>query len=157
MTDIKSYFELFAPFYGVGTLFSCLGFLVGAFVAHKLDLGRSRTLKLEADIKADKLQLVPLLDGLISKAAHYPAPNIVRMESIRELGEWHSRFRIHLKGGRLHAFNAAWQALEQTTEKEMTGSSKTGVFADGQEDDFRKVAEILVSRLQALLDCVQKA
>ena len=157
MTAIKSYLELFTPFIGIGTLFSCLGFLVGAIVAHKLDLGRARTLKLEADIKTDRLQLVPLIERLITKASHYPAPNIVRIECIRELNDWHSRFRMHLKGRRLAAFNTAWQSLQQTTEKEMVGCSGQGVFTQDQGDDFRRVSQILTSRLQSLLDCVKRA
>jgi hypothetical protein len=131
--------------------------LIGVLAGNRLTLGRDRILKREADIKADQLELIPLISGFINKAAHYPAPNIVRNESMSALKNWHFRFRIHLKGGRLTAFNAAWQALEQTTEAEMIGDSGQAVFTENQADEFKKVAQVLISRLQALLNCVEKA
>lgn len=131
-----------------------LGAILGILVKHRLDLGKSRVLKHESDIKADKLEFIPLIDGFISKAGSYPAPNIVRRDCIRELQGWQRRFRLHLSGGKLKRFSEAWTALEQTTEQEMVAKNGQGVFTETQADEFRQVSKILTTRLEALRDTV---
>lgn len=153
MADIKSYFELFAPFYGVGTLFSCLGFLAGALVAHKLDLGRSRTLKLESDIKADKRVMIPFLDKVIEAARCQPDPVSIWRDCLGTLDDDYRRFKLHLRGRKLRRLNLAWQTLEQIPENKLCGSSKTGVLDWCDKTQAVELAEIqkfLLAKLEEL-------
>jgi hypothetical protein len=133
-----------------------VGGLAVALVSHFLAKDKDRVLKKEADIKADKLKLIPLIEGFLKQASYYQAPVVIRNQCLGQLKEWHLRFRIHLKGRKLRAFNAAWHNLEQTTEAEMSGSSKTGVFSEEDAQELCRIQQILTSRLQALLDCVQR-
>jgi hypothetical protein len=137
-----------------GWVLSCLisGSFAGWF-GYRLGLRAQEA----AAIRADKLQLIPLIETFISKAENYPVPNVVRGECVGALRGWHLRFRIHLNGRRLHAFNAAWEKLQGTTETEMIGPSGQAIFLPDQAKEHQPVKQVLISRLQALLECVKRA
>ena len=160
MADIKSYLELFAPFYGVGTLFSCLGFLAGALVAHKLDLGRSRILKYESDIASERVVFVPLLKHAISDCGGVgqaiAEPWYSWQQHIAGVEKCADRFSVILKGRRKRAFDAAWQICRDTKNMELLNKDG-GCFLDGQEAELKAAQKLITSRLQAVLDCVEQA
>jgi hypothetical protein len=131
--------------------------LIGLIAGNRLTLGRDRVLKHESDIKADKLEFIPLIDRVIMDAANHCAPNIVRMQSYPPLNQIYLRFRIHLKGRHLRALDKAWQELAQTTESEMVGNSGNGVFADNQSEELHKVQKILISRLESFRAAINNA
>src|SRR5689334_4572194 len=84
-----------------------VGGLIVALIQSLMSRSSDRVLKREADIKADKLKFVPLIESFISKARSYPSPNIVRHDCLRELQGLQHRFRLHLSGGKLRRFSEA--------------------------------------------------
>jgi hypothetical protein len=136
-----------------------VGGLIVALIQSLMSRSSDRVLKQEADIKADRLEFVPMIERFIARAAEDPAPNSVRRDSIRELRDWKRRFSLHLSGRRLAAFSKAWTALEQTTENEMVGTEQNrhGVFTNPQDPEFIQISQLLSKRLEALRDTVNDA
>jgi hypothetical protein len=136
-----------------------VGGLIVALIQSLMSRSSDRVLKQEADIKADRLEFVPMIERFIARAAEDPAPNSVRRDSIRELRDWKRRFSLHLSGRRLAAFSKAWTALEQTTENEMVGTEQNRhrVFTNPQDPEFIQISQLLSKRLEALRDTVNDA
>jgi hypothetical protein len=135
----------------------CVCALVGALAGYRLDLGKSRVLKRESDIKDDRLEFIPYLRQIIKDARSKPVPISVWAHYRKDLEKSVWRFRELISGHCKRAFDEAWENLNQTTEAEMSGGSKTGVFGDDQSEELHKIQQLLISRLEALLACVEKA
>ena len=130
-----------------------LGAVVGILVVYRLDLGKSRVLKREADIKAGQIEIIPPLEKLIATARHYPCPIRIRDDCARNLGEDYLRFRLHFNGRKLRRLDLAWQTLQQIPQADLCGSSKTGVFdvSDSkQAAELAKIQQILMPKLEDL-------
>jgi hypothetical protein len=141
--------------YAVVGLLWFLSVVITAWVGFRYGL-RSQE---NAALLEDKLKIIPLIDGFLLGASSYPVPNQVRTECIAGLWDLHFRFRVHLKDKKrcLRRFDAAWDKLEQTTEAEMIGKSGQAFFDENQVEDFKRVSQILISRLRALRDCIERA
>ena len=63
----------------------------------------------------------------------------------RRLFDLAMRFRLHLKGERLRAFNEAWEALDNTKRDEI----HDGQY-DTKPEELEKMGKTLASRLEAL-------
>jgi hypothetical protein len=130
-----------------------LGAVVGILVVHRLDLGKSRVLKREADIKAAQVEIIPPLEKLIATARHFPCPIRIRDDCIRNLGDAYLRFRLHLSGRKLRRLDLAWQALQQIPQTDLCGSSKSGVFDvsdSAQAAELARIQQILAPKLENL-------
>ena len=130
----------------INLLSGFLGILLGALVGFWLEIIKERLNRIENKILEEKLNVIPVTDEFISKAKNYPAPNVVKDESLRALAEKYLRLRVIVTGGQLKRLNEAWETLKNTTEKEMCGTSGAGVFDTSREEqkkDFEKVPKFL--------------
>jgi hypothetical protein len=135
-------FKAIAPPIG----WTSLGAVLGIFVKHRLDLGKSRILKLEADIKTGKMELMPLFERLLGMARNSGgAIGTARFHAQEELPAPISRFRLHLTGSRLEQFNEAWSAVAGITREQVWNRQP-----NDSDEQFAKMEQILASRLEAL-------
>jgi hypothetical protein len=152
MTEpFKQFLTIIAGYLGAGAV----GSLLTILITHRLALSRDRTLKRESDIREDRLEFIPYLNKIIKDAGEHPAPISVWNHYRTDLEKSVWRFRLLLSGRRQRDFDEAWEKLKLTDEAELVGNSKTGVFTDN--DELRKTQQILISRVKALLKCVERA
>jgi hypothetical protein len=124
----------------------CIGALVGAVAGYWLDLGKSRILKYESDIRRERADLVPVLKDAIFECGHIDQPQYAwRTRHCQKIGALAPRFSTFLKGKRQAAFDAAWYKCCQTQDAELLDS------------DVKAAQKLMTSRLQAVLDCVERA
>src|ERR1035437_8232862 len=135
-----------------------VGAIVGAVAGYWLDLGKSRILKYESDISAERVVFVPLLKRAISdcggvgQAIAYPWYSW--QHHIAGVQNYADRFSVVLKGGSKRAFDTAWQICRDTKNMELSNKDG-GCFLDGQEAELKAAQKLITSRLQAVLDCVE--
>jgi hypothetical protein len=124
----------------------CIGALVGAVAGYWLDLGKSRILKYESDIRRERADLIPLLRDAILECGIDDQPRHVwRNLHCQKIGALAPRFSTFLKGRRQTAFDAAWKKCCQTQDAELLDA------------DVKAAQQLITSRLQAVLDCVEGA
>jgi hypothetical protein len=133
------------------------GGLIGARANDRLARRRER----ETAIREDKLKFIPFLNQIIKDARQHDSPYYVLIHYRADIEKAVWRFRLLLSGNRQRVFDEAWKKLEQTTEAELTGKTRAGMHGENQwmyePDELRGIQKILISRLQALLDCVENA
>jgi hypothetical protein len=130
-----------------------VGSLLTIFINHRLAIGRERLLNREKGLAADKNPFIFEIDKLIETTKNCEIPYVIRPR-FKNLYEPYLRFRPHLKGKRLAAYEEAWKRLQGTTQKEASGSSLTGSYEKDSEE-LRQIQGLLISRLAAVREIVQ--
>jgi hypothetical protein len=134
-----------------------LGAVLGILVVYRLDLGKSRILQRESDIRRERADLVPLLKDAIFECAHIDQPQYAwRHRHCQKIGALAPRFSTFLKGRRQTAFDAAWYKCCQTQDAELLDKNQ-GPFMDASSPELKAAQKLITSRLQAVLDCVERA
>jgi len=142
-----------APPIGWGSL----GAVLGILVVYRLDLGKSRILQRESDIRRERADLVPALKDAIFECGQIDQPQYAwRTRHCQKIGALAPRFSTFLKGKRQAAFDSAWYKCCQTQDMELLNKDG-GCFLDGQEAELKAAQKLITSRLQAVLDCVERA
>jgi hypothetical protein len=135
-------FKSIAPTLG----WAAIATLVTWLVVSRLDLGKSRILKQESDIKAGKMEIMPILERLISMARNSGgAIGTARYEAQEQLPAPVSRFELHLTGSRLRKFKKAWSDVAGITREQVWNRQP-----NDSDEQFAKMQQMLVSRLEAL-------
>jgi hypothetical protein len=120
-------------------------------------LDRERRLKRESEIRAERADLIPLIKDAIRECGHSDQPQIAwRHKHSLKIGQFAPRFSTFLNGKRQAVFDAAWDKCCQTQDSELQNKSQ-GSFLPGQEAELKDAQERIVSRLQAVLGCVERA
>ncbi len=127
--------------------------LLGVWLGFRL----GKISKRDNDLREDQLQFIPMLNQMIKDAGNHSAPISVWNfhKTALEKSVW--RFRLHLTGRRKRRFLKAWEKLNKTTEAELIGNSRNGVFGDNEEVELKKVQQILIARFNELLRSVENA
>ena len=142
-----------APPIGWGSL----GAVLGILVVYRLDLGKSRILQRESDIRRERADLVPALKDAIFECGQIDQPQFAwRHRHCQKIGALAPRFSTFLKGRRQTAFDAAWQKCCQTQDAELLDKNQ-GPFMDASAPELKAAQKLITSRLQAVLDCVERA
>ena len=132
-----------------------LGALLIIFIKHRLDIDRDRMMKLEDKIIEEKSQFIPFLKQIISDANRRDPLQTWRHYK-GDLQDSVSRFGTFLKGRRKASFDAAWQICSDTKDSELLDEGKN-FFAKNRAAEMKIAQQLLISRLRAILDCVEKS
>src|SRR5438067_5262241 len=137
----KEIFSLIAPPIG----WAVLGSLLTLFFTHRLSIGRDRLRAREADIRAERLQFLPLIEATMKEVAK-EQPLLVWRKRKAELGASASRFHVLASGRRQRRFAEAWHDLEETKDEEMLYDGKEW-FVPGHEAEITAARKLLAERL----------
>jgi hypothetical protein len=118
-----------------------VGSLLTIYINHRLAIGRERLVNREKGLAADKNPFIFEIDKLIETTKNCDIPHMIRPR-FKNLYEPYLRFRPHLKGKRLAGYEEAWKKLQGTTQKEASGSSLTGSYAQDSEE-LRQIPDLL--------------
>ena len=109
-------------------------------------------------MREDQLILVPMLHGFIKEARTSHAPILVWRNSKDELEKLIWKFKMHLSGKRKTNLCEAWEVLEQTNSAELYANTPSGDFDDnGSVEELQKAQQILIMRLNELLESIENA
>jgi hypothetical protein len=135
----------------------CICALVGSLAGYWLDLGKSRILKYESDIRRERADLVPILKDAIFECGQIDQPQFAwRHQHIEKIGRLAPRFSTFLKGRHKADFDAAWYKCYQTQDAELLDKNQ-GPFMDANSPELKAAQKLITLRLQAVLDCVERA
>lgn len=132
------------PFVDIARLVAAgvVGGLVATIAAHFLAKSRAKA----SGIMAEKMKLIPLIDRMFIQINNSGGLlGEIRREIHPLLQEPAMRFRLHLNGEKLRAFNDAWERLANTTWKEVENRQP-----NTSEAEFKKMEQTLISRLESL-------
>lgn len=95
-----------------GILGGVLGALMTSILTHRLTSYREK----RSGIKAEKLRMIPMLDGYIlsTRKGGSCVYRLLFFQSRRELFEPAMRFRVHLKKGQAIKFDLVWNSFYNT-------------------------------------------
>jgi hypothetical protein len=137
----------------IALLIAILGWPISSYFAYRWGL-RSQE---RADIRRGRADLIPLLKNAILECGNDTQPQIAwRQKHSLKIGEVAPRFSTFLKGKRQAVFDAAWYKCCQTQDAELMNKNQ-GCFLPGQEAELKAAQELIVCRLQAVLDHVKRA
>lgn len=135
-----------------GVLWTC-SLAITSLVSYRCGL-RSQE---RADIRRERAVFVPLLKDAISECGQIDQPQFAwRHTHIEKIGRCAPRFSTFLKGRRQAVFDAAWQKCCQTQDAELLDKNQ-GPFMDATSPELKAAQKLITSRLQAVLDCVERA
>jgi hypothetical protein len=144
MSEIKAGWDAILA---AGILGGIFGGMLSAFLTHRLTLWREK----RVSIKAEKLKIIPLIEGFIFTAKAGELLGEVRFNAQQQLFEPAMRFRVHLNGATLERFNEAWTIFHNTTREEVHI-----VQPNEPQGKNEEMKQILVSRLENLLKTVKE-
>lgn len=132
-----------------------VGGLITLLLNHVLSKDRDRTLKREAEIRAERLQLLPLIETTI-KQINKEQPLVVWHKQRPALGAAASRFRVILGDRKQRPFDAVWHTLECTKDEEMLHNGKAW-FVPGQDAEIIAARKLIIERLTRLYEFIERA
>ncbi len=127
-----------------------LGGLIGARANDKLARRRDK----DSGLAADKKLIFLPIDELIDTTRNCDVPDMVRCSFRSRLYAPYSRFRLHLQGKRLIAYNEAWKKLVGTQSEEVS-EKYGGIFDKSNSEELKNIQEMLVGRLETLRKIVR--
>jgi hypothetical protein len=127
--------------------------LVIPSVLYFMKVSRDKYQDSASEILAEKKNLLPLIEELIDWIPTCDGSlGSIRFEIKPRLSEPVRRFRLHLKGARLRAFNDTWEVLANTTREEVWNRQPNTT-----DEQYDKAKETLKTRLEALRKIVHAA
>jgi hypothetical protein len=123
-----------------GILGGVLGALLTVVLSHSLTVWRER----RTGIKVEKSKFIPLIDGYILGTSKGEILGMICNDARHKLFEPAMRFRLHLKGRRLAAFNEIWERFYQTKGLDVD------IQPNHSDEERKNKKQTLMSRLEAL-------
>ncbi len=147
--------ESIAPFLDFSHfLFAALGALLTLSITHFLSKDRERSIRRETEIRAEKLQFLPVIETTTQELGK-DQPLLVWRKRKPELGTIAARFRLLLSGRQRNRFDEAWRGLENTKDEEILYNGKDW-FVPGQESEIVAAREIITKRLTRVHEIASK-
>jgi hypothetical protein len=147
--------QLWLAIVAAGISGGAIGSLLTIFINHRLTIGRDRMVKLEGEIRVEKSQFIPMLNQIISDA-NRDQPLLAWRHHKGNLEKSVWRFGTFLKGKRKATFDVAWQKCSEIKDEDLLDKGQNW-FADNRVSEMKIAQKFITVKLQALLDCVEKA
>lgn len=136
------------------TLFGILGILLGAWLGHRFDLGRSRLLKRESDIKAEQVTFLPMIEESRQKlTSGQPLSNWRKLKP--NINDAARRFRLFLLPRRQKTFDLIWQELATLKDSDLLNVKGTW-FGPEEEKELVATQMKLIDKLGRLYESVER-
>jgi hypothetical protein len=131
-----------------GILGGILGALLSSILNHWLTGRRA----IRSGIRAEKSKFIPLIDSAILGTSKGEVLRMLFYDARRKMFEPAMRFRLHLNGRRLDAFNEIWEKFYNTTSAEVEDRQP-----NHSDEEANKMQQTLMDRLKALRKIVHES